>query len=97
MRRVNAVTHLADSVDVANIGGNTRCTTDIVEAQSSDVLVELQEQRERLANSSSSAKNGDLVLTRSGRRELASLGEGASGRAGEHRGRRGRCGGGGRR
>ena len=73
---------------MANIGGDTGCTTDIVEAQGSDVLVKLQEQGKRLADSSSGAENGNLVLTRSGRRETASLREGTSSRTGEHGGRR---------
>ena len=86
--RERCTTDHAGSVNVADISSDTGCTTDIIEAQGSDVLVELQEQRKRLANSSSGAEDGDLVLARRGRREAAGLGEGASSRAGEHGGRR---------
>lgn len=70
-------THLAGGVNVADIGCDTRRTTDIVEAQGGDEFVLFEEQRERLANASSGAEDGDFCLARGRGRELARVGRGA--------------------
>lgn len=62
---------------MADIGGNTRRTTDIVEAQLRDKGVGLEQERERLADTSSGTENGNLGVPRGGRGELARL-EGAA-------------------
>lgn len=84
--------HLASSVDMADIGSNTGSAANIVEAELGDVRVELEEKGQGLADSSASAKDGNLGLTGSRRRELAGDGgDGTCSCAEEHGGRR--CGG----
>ena len=56
------VAYLAGGVDVANIGGDTRSTTDIVEAELGDELVLLEQEGKGLTDSSTSAEDGDLCL-----------------------------------
>lgn len=73
---------------MADIGGDTRRAADIVEVETRDVRVELEEEREGLADASAGAKNGDLCLARRRRGELTGLRKGAGGRAGEHGGSR---------
>jgi hypothetical protein len=63
------ITHLAGGVNVADICGNTRGTTDIVQAERCDERVTFEEEGERLANSSSSAEHGDFVEARCRGRE----------------------------
>ena len=69
---------------MGDIGSNTRGTTNIVEGKLGDVGVELEEEREGLADASSCAEDGDLGLACGGGREAAGLGEGAESCAGEH-------------
>lgn len=73
---------------MADIGGDTRRATDIVEAERGDEGVLLEEEGEGLADSSTGTEDGDLRLARRGGRKLAGLGERTEGRAGEHGGRR---------
>lgn len=69
------ITDLTGRVDVADIGGDTRSTTDIIKAQRGDQRVSLEEKGERLSDTSTSAEDGDLGLTGSRGGECASLGE----------------------
>lgn len=46
-------------VDVADIGGDTGCTTDIVESELGDSWVELEEEGERLTDTTSSTEDSD--------------------------------------
>lgn len=70
---------------MANISSDTRSTTNIVEAQGGDVGVELEQKGQRLANSSASAEDGDLLLASSrGGEETAAAGEVAEGRTSQH-------------
>ena len=52
-------------IDVANVGSDTRSTTNIVEGQVGDVGVKLEQEGERLADTSASTEDGDLLLTSS--------------------------------
>lgn len=45
---------------MANVGGNTRATLDIVQSELRDTRVELQEEGEGLADTTSRAKDSDL-------------------------------------
>ena len=74
---------------MANISSNTRCATDIVEAQGSDELVLLEKEGEGLSDTSASTEDGDLGLASSRGGELAGVGERAGSRTREHR--CGRC------
>lgn len=83
---------------MADIGSNTGCATDIVQTEAADVRVELKQKRQRLADTSTSAEDGDLGVT-CGRRGERTSGErgrdGAEGGTGKHflclwRGRKGR-------
>lgn len=47
-------------VDVSNVGGDTGGTLDIVKSKLSHTWVQLHEERERLANATSSTKDGNL-------------------------------------
>ena len=69
------MTDFTRGVNVADIGGDTRSATDIVKAQRSDEGVALEEEGERLSDTSASAEDGDLGVTGSRRGESASLGE----------------------
>ena len=71
MLRCCSLAHLAVGVNMANIGSNTGGAADIIEAQRGDERVVLEEQRERLANSSTGAENGDLGPVDRRRRELS--------------------------
>ena len=53
------------SIDVANVGSDTRSTTNIVEGQVGDVGVKLEQEGERLADTSASTEDGDLLLASS--------------------------------
>jgi len=53
---------LALGVDVRQIGGHTGRMDDVVEGQIGDQGILLEEQRQRLANSSSGAADGHLVV-----------------------------------
>jgi hypothetical protein len=55
-------TYRAVGINVADICGNTRCATDIVEAQRGHERVDFEEQRERLADASTRAKHSDFSL-----------------------------------
>lgn len=60
----SARAYLAGSVDMADIGSDTRCATDVVKAELSDKRVRLEEKREGLSDSSSGTEDGDLRQTR---------------------------------
>ena len=79
---------------MADVCGNAGRATDIVEAEKSDEGVALEQKRERLANTSASAEDGDLGVASGGRREAAGAGEGAEGGAGQKGRHRGDGGGG---
>jgi hypothetical protein len=68
----------AVGVDVAEISGNTRATADIVQSQLGDAGVQLHQQRERLANATTSTENGDLggIASRGGEGALLEETEG---------------------
>merc|ERR1711988_1444898 len=51
---------VALGVDVANVGGNTWAALDVVKSKLRDTRVELQEEGEGLANTTSRAKDSDL-------------------------------------
>ena len=53
-------TYVALGVDVANVGGNTWAALDVVKSKLRDTWVELQEEGEGLANTTSRAKDSDL-------------------------------------
>lgn len=74
---------------MAHIGGDTGCTADIVEVELLDVGVELEEEGERLADTSASAEDGDVGVACSGGGELADRRDLARCAAGEHGERRG--------
>ena len=78
---------------MANVGSDTGGTTDIVEAKLCDVGVELEEEGQGLADSSTGTEDGDLGLACSRGRELARLGKQRAGSAmsehGDWRWRRG--------
>ena len=69
---------------MADVGGDAGRAADVVEAERGDVGVELEEEREGLADASSCAEDGDLGLACGGGREAAGLGEGAESCAREH-------------
>ena len=72
---------------MANISRNARRPTNIIQRETADVRVELQQQRQRLADSSTGAEDGDFGVT-GGRGGERARGEGrrdgAEGGAGEH-------------
>lgn len=77
--------YLTGGIDVTDICSDTRSTTNIVKAQGSDVRVQLKQEGERLANTSTSTENGDLLLTSSrGGEEAGGMGEATENRAGQH-------------
>jgi hypothetical protein len=45
---------------MANVGGDTWCQPDIVQCELSDAGIELKQQREGLADTTSGAQDGDL-------------------------------------
>jgi hypothetical protein len=47
-------------VDMGDIGSNTGSSTDIIESEFSNSRIELQQKRQRLADTTSSTENGDL-------------------------------------
>ena len=49
---------------MADIGGDARRATDIVEVERRDELVLLEEERQRLADASAGTEDGDLGLAR---------------------------------
>ena len=53
---------LRSAVDVADIGGDTRGPSDIVEGEPGDQRVELHQQSQRLPDTPGGAENGDLAL-----------------------------------
>lgn len=67
--------------DVRNISSNTRGSSEIVESEVSDVLVELEQQGQRLANATVGSKDNDLVLSGSGGGEGS---DSAGGSSSEH-------------
>ena len=69
---------------MADVGGDAGRAADVVEAERGDVGVELEEEREGLADASSCAEDGDLGLACGGGREAAGLGEGAESCEREH-------------
>jgi hypothetical protein len=85
-RREN--THFAGSIHMTDIRSNTWSATNIVQAQGADKRVKFEEQRERLANSSSCTENGDLGKMRCRCREETRRrgGQGADSCTGEHEG-----------
>ena len=56
------VCDLRSGADVANIGGNTRGASDIVEGELTDKKVELHKQSQRLADPTDSAQNVTMTL-----------------------------------
>jgi hypothetical protein len=82
--------YLARRIDVADICSDTRSATNVVETERGDQRVTFEKQRQWLANSSSSAKDGDLGVTSRGRREKARRrrSQSTNCRAGEHGGRK---------
>jgi hypothetical protein len=71
-------------VNVRDIGSNTRSTSNVVQAQGGDGRISLQEQRQRLSDTSSGTEDGDLALRSGGGGECSS-GEGScGGGSGEH-------------
>lgn len=73
---------------MAHISSNTRCAADVVEVEPLDVGVELEEEGERLADTSASAEDGDVGVACGGGGKLADR-ELAGCAAGEHGERRG--------
>lgn len=67
-------------VDVGDVSSNTGSATDIVEGEVSDAGVHLEEERERLADTTSSTENGDLGKVPGGGGESTAL----DARSGEH-------------
>ena len=65
------VSYLTGGVDVADIGGNTRCTADIIQTERGDQRVAFQQQRQRLANSTSGTEDGNLGVACNGGGEEA--------------------------
>lgn len=54
------MTYVALGVDVANVGGDTRATLNVVQSELRDTRVELQEEGEGLADTTSRAKDSNL-------------------------------------
>lgn len=59
---VYRTTYRTVGINVADICGNTRCATDIVEAQRGHKRVDFEEQRERLADASARAKHSNFCV-----------------------------------
>lgn len=58
-------TNLGGGIHMAHVCSDTRCATDIIEAQRRDEWVALEQQRERLADASSSAEDCYFCLASS--------------------------------
>ena len=55
-----SIAYLALGVDVPDIRRDTRCTLDIVERELAHSRVELEEEGQRLANTTAGTENGDF-------------------------------------
>lgn len=78
--------YLRSGVDVADIGGNARCTGDIVKGEGRNEGVELHQKREGLSDPAGGAEDGYLALRHwiggvATARQLRAAGHGGS----EHR------------
>lgn len=69
---------------MANVGSNTGSTTNIVKAQRRDERVGLEQERQRLADSSTSTEDSNLRLARGRRREGTGVRDGTESRTSQH-------------
>jgi hypothetical protein len=70
---------------VADVGGDSGSATDVIQAQGSNERISFEQERERLADSSTRAKDGDLGVTGGGRRKPTTVGrKAARGVSGKH-------------
>ena len=77
--------YLSWCVDVADVGGDSRGAADVVQAQGSNERISFEQERERLANSSTRAEDSNFAVTGDRRREPTTVGrKAASGVSGEH-------------
>lgn len=71
-------------VDVGDIGSNTGSSTDIIESEFGNSRVELQQKRQRLADTTSSTENGDLGEITGSSGEGSALTGSENGSCGKH-------------
>ena len=67
-------THLATSIDMADVCSDTGCTPDVIQTQSCDERVGLEEKRQWLTDASASAKDGYFCSAGRRRGKKTSLG-----------------------
>ena len=81
----NGNVYLSRCVNVADIGGDSGGATDVVQAQGSNEGISFEQERERLADPSTCAKDSDLGVTGSRRGEPTTMsGKAASGVSRKH-------------